>query len=328
MNIVYVANEAFAPYLGASLASLYERNKRVKNIRVFLISTGMSEGSLDQLEKMAQGYGRSLEVLYFNRLRERVGFSVDTGRFDISIMGRLFVGELLPREIKRVLYLDCDTVVLHSLDRLYQKDLKGKVLGAVPEPTIPVRVRYEIRLDPEAVYYNSGVLLIDLEKWRRDGIGERILAYYKSISPAALFGDQDAMNGALRWDIQPLAPKYNFFSNYKYFSYGALKKSGLYPCSKQAFLQAKRHPVIVHFAGDERPWNRGSWNPYRRAYFFFKAKTPFAREPLVKGKELYMGVYHLLNLLTAVCPWIRGEVARGRIHRAMEKRMAAQKEGA
>jgi glycosyltransferase, family 8 len=325
MNIVYAANENFAKHLGVSLYSLYERNRYEKEIRVFIISMGIGEDSLGKLENIAKKFGRKIEIIDFNNIKSRFDYGVKTGSFDISIMARLFVGELLPKDVKRVLYLDCDTVVLHSLKGLYNTALKNNVIGAVEEPTVPERVRYEIRLDAEASYVNSGVLLIDLRAWRDENIGEKIIRYYQSIQNRSLFGDQDAINGVLRWRIKKLPPKYNFFSNYKYFSYKAFIKVYRTKLSytEREFKEAKKRPVIVHFAGDERPWRRGNFNPYKRAYYYFKKKTDFKNEEAEKGKERYLLLYHLMNLFTVVCPKGRKMISDFYTNKAYKKILKA-----
>ena len=321
MNIVYVANENFARHLAVSLYSLYERNRYEKEIRVFIISIGIGEDSLGKLENIGNKFGRKIEVIDFNNIKSRFDYGVNTGGFDISIMGRLFVGELLPADVDKVLYLDCDTVVLHSVRELYCTSLKNNIIAAVEEPTAPERVRYEIRLDAAASYVNSGVLLINLKAWREQNIGERIIRYCQSIQNVSLFGDQDGINGALRWNIKKLHPKYNFFSNYKYFSYRTFIKiyRAKLSYSKKDFKEAKKRPVILHFAGEERPWRRGNFNPYKRAYDHFKSKTDFKDIPMETGKEIYLFIYHIMNILTVIAPWSRKMISDFYINRAYKE---------
>ena len=322
MNIVYIANEKFAVHLGVSLYSLYERNRYEKDIRVFIISTGIAEGSLSKFKSIANKFGRSVEIIELNESSKYFDIGIQDDTFDISKMGRLLVGELLPKDVDRLLYLDCDIVILQSIHGLYNTELGENIIAAVEEPTVLERVRYEIRLDYEASYVNAGLLLIDLKKWRENNLGEKIISYSKSIWDKSLFGEQDAINGVLRWKIKKLPPKYNFFSNYKYFSYNAFIK--IYGASlsytKKDLKEAKRRPVVLHFAGDERPWVIGSFNPYKRAYEYFKQKTPFRYIPKEKSKRLYMLIYHIMDIITVFCPRVRKKISEYYIDRAFKKR--------
>ena len=176
MNIVYIANEKFALHLGVSLYSLYERNRHEKELRVFIISTGIGGDSLGKLKIIARKFGRAVEIIELKDTSKYFDTGLQDASFDISKMGRLLVGELLPTDVERVLYLDCDMVILHSIRELYDTKLGKNVVAAVEEPTVLERVRYEIRLDYEASYVNAGLLLIDLKKWREENLGEKIIS--------------------------------------------------------------------------------------------------------------------------------------------------------
>ena len=180
MNIVYIANEKFAVHLGVSLYSLYERNRNEKDIRVFIISTGIGEDSLGKLKSIAKKFGRDVEIIELKDTSKYFDTGLQDSTFDISKMGRLLVGEILPEDVDRILYLDCDMVILHSIRELYNTKLGENIIAAVEEPTVLERVRYEIGLDYEASYVNAGLLLIDLKKWRENNLGEKTISYSKS----------------------------------------------------------------------------------------------------------------------------------------------------
>ena len=146
MNVVYASNEKYVKHMAASMVSLFEKNREESRILVYVVSIGIREGSKALLEGMARRYGRRVCWLELEDIRGQFDFDVDTRGFDISAMGRLFVGRLLPGTVSRVLYLDCDTVVVRPLGRLWRTSLEGKTLGAVMEPTIYQAVKEEIGL--------------------------------------------------------------------------------------------------------------------------------------------------------------------------------------
>ncbi len=328
MDVVYVSNEAYARHLCVSLCSLCDSNQDEDALRFYVISTGISPGSEEKIRETAASFDREVRFLPFSDLRERLG-AADTGPFDVSTMGRLFLGEILPEELTRVLYLDCDTVVLRPLHRLWRTGLKGCVLGAVEEPTIYPEVREYLDLAANEPYFNAGVLLIDLGKWRADNVQSRVLEYYKRIGSRALFNDQDALNGLLRGRIRELLPKWNFFTNYRYFRYSTLvERSPSYSLiPRESFCAAKRHPAVVHYAGDERPWRAGARNPYGAAYERYLEMTPWAGTPKEKGYEREMFLYHGMNLCTALFPGLR-EAAGSRYVQKLIRERAERAEGA
>ena len=227
MHVVYVSNDAYARHLAVSAASLYDRNRDEEELQVWVLSAGISPESRKKLEQIAGAYGREIRVLELGEIRDRFDYDVDTGGFDISTMGRLFIGQILPETVKRVLYLDCDTVVSGSLKPLWTAPLQGHVLAAVMEPTIYETVKQEIGLGPEEPYFNAGVLLVDLEAWRREDVQGQLLRFYREKGGKLFACDQDAINGVLKGRILPLPPRYNFFTNYRYYRYGDLLRHGM-----------------------------------------------------------------------------------------------------
>lgn len=328
MNLVYASNDAYVRHLAVSMCSLFDRNRQCPAITVYVLSLGLSKEHVDGLEQIAKEYGRELVLLEMGELKERFGFQVDTGGYDISIMARLFLGEMLPEKVRRVLYLDCDTVVVQPLRGLWETELGECLVGAVMEPTIYPEVKEAIDLNDADPYYNSGVLLVDVTRWREEGIQEKLVDFWRKKGGKLFASDQDVLNGSLKGKIKPLPPRYNFFTNYRYFSYGDLIRRC--PCyravTREMFAAAKKRPAVIHYMGDERPWIRGNWNHYRRAYERYLAMTAWAGAPKEKGKELYMLAYHVMDYVTVLCPKARWLISRKLGRKMIEARAKARDE--
>lgn len=182
MNVVYASNDNYARHLGVSICSLFDSNTREKKIDVYILSVGISDENRKKLDSIGDRYRRNIHYIEISDLKEKIPFSVDTGRFDISTLGRLFIGEMLPETVKKILYLDCDTVVIRSLKNMWALDLEGNIAGAVQEPTIYKEVKADIGLGENDPYYNAGVLLVDMEKWREEDTGRRMMVYYEEMA--------------------------------------------------------------------------------------------------------------------------------------------------
>ena len=180
-------------------------------------------------------------------------------------------------------------------------------------------------MDKDDAYFNSGVILMDLAGWRRENVLKKLLDFYGDHAGSLFACDQDTINGALNGRILPLSPRYNFFTNYRYFSYRELTHLGkTYKAVTPRELQiAKQHPSIIPYMGDERPWIAGNLNHYRRAYELYLAKTPWAGAPKQEGKRAYMLAYHMLDYATAVCPPVRRIVSRKLGMKLVESRKKA-----
>ena len=349
MNIVYVSNEGYARHLGVSVCSLFDSNADEERLEVFILDTGITRESRGKLTEIARSFGRTLTFIELKDLEKRFAVRLDTGRFDVSTMGRLFAADLLPAGVRRVLYLDCDTVVLKPLRRLWETGL-GKaggagtgsagtgsaaagrkagpdyVMAAVQEPTIYEEVKEYLGMKKEEAYFNAGVLLIDLKRWRAEHLTEKVLSYYAEIAEQCLFNDQDALNGLLKGRIRTLSPRWNFFTNYRYFRYDTLcrMQPAYRRIPEEVFRKAKRSPAVIHYAGDERPWRAGALNYYGKAYERYLAMTPWRDTPKEKGKELYMLLYHGMELVTPVFPFIRAAISKAYVRKCIAARRERQ----
>lgn len=328
MNIVYASNDNYAKHLAVSLYSLLDHNQDRTVIDIYILSMELSDRSKKRLNSVARSFRRRIQFIELGDLKKRFSHDVDTGGFDISIMARLFVGEVLPKTVDRILYLDCDTVILNSLKNLWDRKLAPYMAAAVMEPTIYPKVKALIGLGENDPYFNSGVLLIDLDRWRKENAQSLLLEFYKGMNGRLFAGDQDTINGALKGRIKALPPKYNFFTNYRYFRYSHLVRlSPVYGgYSRESFQKAKVHPAILHFMGDERPWIKGNFNHYRRAYNHYLKETPWRHSKKEPGRRFYMILYHMMDYATYLCPPTRDFVSERYGMRAINSRKASKQE--
>ena len=173
VNIIYASNDGYAGHLAASLYSLLDNNRNIPRMDIYILSVGMSEAYLERLADVAGAFCRGLHVAELGNLRERFDYEVDTRGFDISAMGRLFAPKVLPDCVRKALYLDCDTIVNGSIRPLYEAELGSHLVGMVMEPTVYREMKDSIGMERDEPYYNSGVLLMDLEAWRdQDVLGQ------------------------------------------------------------------------------------------------------------------------------------------------------------
>lgn len=306
MNLFYTADNNFAPQLGAALCSVCENNREAPSIHFYIGALDIAPDNQDKLRHLAEGYGREITFISLSNLSELIGFDFDTSGWNPVIAARLLIGQLLPEEVDRVLYLDGDTIVNGSLAELWDTDLQGRAVGASIEPTVN-RARKEALGLGRLHYFNSGVLLIDLKRWRQEGTGERILSYYREHNGGLVANDQDAINGALAGEIHPLSPKYNFYNIFWYYPYRVLRRlEAPAPYFSEAeFRDALEHPVILHYLGEDRPWRRGNTHRYASVYQHYLSLTPWKGAAMEEGWQTYFLCYKLFLTVLKPFPMLR-----------------------
>lgn len=186
---------------------------------------------------------------------------------------RFLIPRIFPDTVSKVLYLDCDLLALGDLQSLWDTDLEGNVLGAVFDGLDSQIKNNTVRLPVPRVrdYFNGGVLLIDLHRWRAEQISEKALEYLVQ-NPGSPFSDQDALNVACDGRWKKLDPRWNYLAyNEK------IDISG---------LTDEQRPSIAHFTTWKKPWRASVRNANAALYDSFRARTCFARSPVDKMEDM------------------------------------------
>lgn len=186
---------------------------------------------------------------------------------------RLFLPQLLGEENK-VLYLDCDTIVLRDLGELWDTSLDAKPLAAVTNPfhshdTVGQSLPFNLGLPNLEHYFNSGVMLLNLDYFRKNDIAGKVLAHGRAHPELIRFGDQDSLCAVLSHDRVRLSPRWNL-----------LRLIMMSSLSRDLFDSAELHaairtPAIVHFEGGTKPWINPSFHPYGRKYLKYAKRLPW-----------------------------------------------------
>ena len=309
MNILYTLNDNFVPQVAAGICSVCENNKNIKNINFYIISYGIKDINKKELIKIVNNYNRNMNIIELDSLEKYIDFDYDTLGWNKVILARIFMGKLLPENIKKILYLDGDTIVRGSLKELWDLKMGDKILGMSIEPTVDKKRKNKLGLE-KYPYYNSGVLLVDLEKWRKEKADEKIIEFYKKNNGNLFAADQDAINGALKDKIYTISPKYNFYNIFYQYPYKFLKKlMGQVPyISKKEFDSAVKEPVIIHFLGEERPWRLGNNHKYKNDYLKSLNLTNYKNCNFEDGWKLYFICFGIFNFFTKPFPFIRYKI--------------------
>ena len=307
MNIIYASNNAYAGYLGISMLSLFDNNRDLDEMTVYILSQGIDFGNTQKLCAIAEQFKRKLIFIEVSEFQKLFPFTFHTSGFNPFVLSRLFLCRYLPEEVERVLYLDCDIIVNASVGELDKIDFRHNYVAAVPELYMPADKKALIGFAPDETYYNAGVLLVNLSVWRSLDLETVFMDYYSSMNGQLLYNDQDIINYCCKGKILTLNHTYNVSANLPYFPrYFVKKLQPAYDTSAaRSYKQILKRPAVIHYMGDERPWIEGNYNKYRKQYEYYYRRSPWKEEPLVQGQRLYMLCYHILNVITLICPWFR-----------------------
>lgn len=222
------------------------------------------------------------------------------GYFPRSVWLRILLPELLP-SVDKVLYLDADTVVVDDLTPLWETALAPDLVGAVTNPLYPFMPPYyrdALGIARPEDYFNSGVLLMDLDQMRREETATR-LREYAIQHPGNWYPDQDAFNVVCQGRRRALHPRWNVQSTIY-----ELKDAELpFPADRTA--EARQHPAVVHFIGPFKPWSYLCRHPLQHLYFEHARATPWGA-PAIEGRTWKNRALRRLPLVW-IDRWMRAE---------------------
>ncbi|MCI1986227.1 MAG: glycosyltransferase family 8 protein [Lactobacillus sp.] len=192
-----------------------------------------------------------------------------TKRYPQEMYFRLLCGDLLPATVKKVLYLDPDTLVLRPLSALWRKPLHEHLFAAAAHTgltTIATDIN-RLRLNQDHAYYNSGVLVINVALARQVITQEALNAALIRYERQLLLPDQDLLN--LLYGQQTLR------LNEMHWNYDARKYLGYLTRSRGRYdLQwVLAHTRVLHFCGQAKPWLPGHDTRFTALYLLYQRKA-------------------------------------------------------
>lgn len=279
LRVIYSSDDNYARHLGASVYSLLEKNRDFEKVEVFIIENNIQGENRDKLIAVTEEFQNSqLTFISFNKWRESLRLDMPWS-ISVSSYARLFASDMIDSSIDRILYLDCDMIITASLKDLWKTDLSGYVAGAVQD-AVSDSVKSAVGLDSTDKYFNAGMLLIDLEKWRSENIQEKIAAFLDEKGGRVIHHDQGVLNGVLKGKVRFLPLRYNLMTIHYILDMEHINKyyrnhAEFY--NEDEIEAAKKKPAILHYTPSFtcRPWVRGCSHPLKDLYWQALSNTPW-----------------------------------------------------
>ncbi len=278
MHVAYASDDNYAPYAGVSMLSLLENNCDIEEIVIHILDDQISDESKRILEELVSRYHR--EICYWDTsiFQQKLKEQITVPTKSLSLYTRLFLPSILPKKITRVIYIDCDSIITSSLKELWETDIGDcDIAGVLDVGTIAHKTN--VGLNAYDPYFNSGMLLIDLGKWRDRNMEQQFLDFIEQYQGNVCHHDQGIINGVCRAKFI-LHPRYNAMTPFFTMSYKQLvayyRLSGYY--SEREIIEARNDPAFVHLTPGlvHRPWVKGSFHPLKKAYKKYQDQTPWA----------------------------------------------------
>lgn len=283
MNIVCCTDHNYIMPTGVMLCSVCVNHPDIVVTFWVICNSDVTEEDKSDLREIALKYKHRIKFIAApTYTKETECFTINKKgqpkHITIAAYYRLFLAEVLPNNLDKVIYLDGDIVVRHSLQEMYATNIDNDAIAAVTDMDEGEIQKFNnLRYEPELGYFNSGVLLINLKYWRTQNLLQNFIDFATEYPERIKFHDQDILNYVLRESKQSLHLKYNvqdgFFKKVPNISWKY----------ERELKEAINDPFIVHFTcgGANKPWYKGCEVPYKEEFIKYRNLTKWKDMPLL-----------------------------------------------
>lgn len=287
--IVLACDDRYAQHAAVAAASMLLCHTDSRPLHFYLFDDGITGVKKEMVERTIKDLKGLVTFI------DTKGIAVDaytSGHIHKAAYLRLLIAKLLPLAVAKALYFDTDLVVKDDVAKLWDFPLDGHPIGAVKDFGIMASSRMRrqkaesLGLPLGAPYFNSGVMIMDLAAFRKEGYGEKVLQCVTS--HAYRHHDQDGLNKVFmgNWSILPL--RWNVIPPVFGMPLKVLKKGAL----RLEAIEALQNPAVIHWAGRYKPWEFQISEHFNRAYYDVLKKTAFCDAPMpqpgdMTGKSLW-----------------------------------------
>lgn len=274
IHIVCCTDENYAFNFPVIAQSVLEHHAK-EEVAFYLLHSALTPSTEEKIERYVAEKGLAFSRLFLDD--SIFAHLPQIGYFTIGMYYRLLIPEMLPKEFDKVLYLDMDVIVEGRLDDFWNLNLDGKAAAVIEDRTTEHLGEYS-----PSRYFNSGVMLMNLDYWRVHNVKEKAIAFMVQHTDILRFPDQDALNVVLQHDVTFMPDKWNYHLNLeKKFLKRALKGK----------VDKDKAPVIVHFNQRVKPWMYHCRHPYMPRYWQLLKKTTF-KDYKMKNKSVGNALFY------------------------------------
>ena len=298
LDVLYTSDHRYLDIMLGSIISLI-KNSQIECLCIHIISASFTQEDYHKIENVFQGYRHVQYHIYPLEEFDIEKYQIPNWRNTQVANARLFFTDIMREKLtdmEHLLYLDSDTSVVGDLNSLSQYD--NITVGACKDNNrLELLDRYQLPM-----YYNSGVLLINIDRWMEEECDEKILEEIHHPHTELNFPDQDIINLALKDDIVALPIRYNLMP-YEYL-FGPIDRQLFFNPNRryrsyQEVEEALKDPKVYHGCGlgSIKPWSRNTINPFNEVFMehILEANPNFTMQELSNFQKLLEQHPHLLR---------------------------------
>lgn len=249
MNLLFTIDRGYMEHVEDCIGSIL-RFPSEDGYDIYIMHSDLTEEDKAQISRHIADKRARLHFIYVDR--DMFEVFPESDRYPRLIYYRIFAAQLLPKDLDRILYLDGDTIVINSLEELYEMDFDGNYFLACTHVKKLMNKINQCRLGAEEVpYINSGVMLMNLQALRENVDEERVIQFVLNKKNVLVLPDQDVISALYGDKVKIIdTMKYNLSDRMLYLHNSDIR-------NKKIDLQwVRENAVVIHYYGKQKPWNK------------------------------------------------------------------------
>jgi len=271
ISIVVASDNHYAILIAALLKSIDVNHKTSEHIDFHIIDDGIAPKFKSMLETMVDPFRISIKWFKSDTIiPPDIIIPVDGSAFPRTVYMRIFSPYVIDQNADKLIYLDVDTIVQHDISKLWNISLGDYTLGAVEDIGKTVDCEWagipnykELGLEPKTKYFNSGMLMINVKKWRAEDISKQVILTLIKFKENLSLPDQYGLNVVLAKKWLELDPKWNWYA-----------------------INKTENPFLIHFLSIKPIFKSyNSQEVYKEEFFKYLSITPWKNFKQISGNQ-------------------------------------------
>jgi len=273
-KIFLSADNNFFKHLFVTIASIIDNCSDNKKIEILVFDGGIFSKNKEKLKNYCQKFKTKISFLQVDKKKYNSLKTLD--HISEATFYRLEIPKITPKE--KVVYLDCDLIVLGDILQMFDLNLEDKTIGGVSDYLLKAKNKKD---------FNAGVLIIDCANWNKRKYSPKIIKYLLEKGTKLKLGDQEVINEVLVKDKKEIPLVWNRQRSIYDLTH---KEIGI---NKKEYINLIRNPKIVHYAGKIKPWDYRYCFPDKKYYDYYLKKIGASQN--YKNKNLKGFLYKFLR---------------------------------
>ena len=252
ISIVCVCDNHYAVLLAALIKSIESNHRTAEPLVFYMVDDGISAARKRSIDSSINPHMTTIHWLPMDAcIPSNFSLPTDNSSLPLNIYIRLFISYFIPADTERVIFMDVDMIVLADVSCLWHTSLNDHIIGAVQDQWLQVVSHWgaisnyrELALTADAPYFNAGLMVIDLPKWKAADIPRKILDCLQTNKEAVTFQDQYGLNVVLAGKWLQLNPRWNTFA-----------------------YSEEPDPYLIHFTGRKPIYKSYRYNKHYQTLF-------------------------------------------------------------